>query len=354
MPVFELLTDPDEDLVEILVFDGKELVEATAVTDSIEEAVGLTVSDTLGPFDIEPEPEMLGLPDITAEPVIVLLRAPVIDAFPIADEEGETLRVFVCVTDPDTVADIGAVRVILRDPDPVTDTVDVLDEDTDRVFVTDAVGVLVCREDVVVVLVDRIDTVSVGLAVYVLELVTVREELGDPVLVFEADDEPEIDPVIFAVRVFSIVLENVADALLVFEGRTLIVLDGDTVDVLDDELDRDPVGLELLVFDVDTDAVPVLVSTGETDNREVPVAVLDAFDVGVRPPVLLPVLDTVVVFVEVIELVVVFVDVVERVLTPVILDDRVVVVVFVDVLDGVLDRVGTTISRRGPSHETRV
>ena len=54
------------------------------------------------------------------------------------------------------------------------------------------------------------------------------------------------------------------------------------------------------------------------------------------------------------ELVVVFVDVVERVLTPVILDDRVVVVVFVDVLDGVLDRVGTTISRRGPSHETRV
>ena len=354
MPVFELLTDPDEDLVEILVFDGKELVEPLAVTVLNEEPVGLTVSDTLGPFDIEPEPEMLGLPDITAVPVIVLLRAPVIDAFPIADEEGEALRVFVCVTDPDTVADIGAVRVILRDPDPVTDAVDVLEDDIDRVFVTDAVGVLVCREDVVVVLVDRIDTVSVGLAVYVFELVTVRDELGDPVLVFEAVIEPEIDPDIFAVRVFSVVLENVGEALLVFDGRTLIVLDGDTVDVLEEELDRDPVGLELLVFDVDTDAVPVLVSTGETVNRDVPVVVLVAIVVGVRAAVLLPVLDTVVVLVEVRELVVVFVDVVERVSGSVGLVERVVVVVFVDVLDGVLDCVGTTRSRRGPSHETRV
>ena len=54
------------------------------------------------------------------------------------------------------------------------------------------------------------------------------------------------------------------------------------------------------------------------------------------------------------ELVVVFVDVVERVSGSVGLVERVVVVVFVDVFDDVLDRVGTTISRRGPSHETRV
>lgn len=149
-------------------------------------------------------------------------------------------------------------------------------------------------------------------------------------------------------------MENVGEALLVFDGRTLIVLDGVTVDVLEEELDRDPVGLELLVFDVDTDAVPVLVSTGETVNRDVPVVVLVAIVVSVRAAVLLPVLDTVVVLVEVIELVVVFVDVVERVFTPVILDDRVVVVVFVDVLDGVVDSVGAIRSRRGPSHETRV
>jgi len=349
VPVFELLTDPEEDLVEILDLDGKELVEAMAVTDSIEDSVGLTVTDTLAPFDTEPEPEILGLPDITAEPVIVLLRAPVIDIFAVTEGEDVALDdrdpIIVWVT----VADTGAVRVILRDPDPVTDAVDVFDSDMDRVFVTDAVGVLVCREDVVVVLVDRIDTVSVGLAVYVFELVTVREELGDPVLVFEADDEPEIDPVIFAVRVFSVVLENVGEALLVFEGRTLIVLDGDTVDVLDDELDRDPEGLELLVFDVDTDAVPVLVSAGESDNRDVPVVVLVAIVVGVRSAVLLPVLDTVVVLVEVMELVVVFVDVVERVSGSVGLVERVVVVVFVDVLDGVVDSVGATRSRRGAS-----
>lgn len=349
MPVLELLTDPDEDLVDILDLDGKELVEATAVTVLNEDSVGLTVSDTLGPCVIDPEPEMLGLPDITAEPVIVLLRAPVIDTFAVTEGEDVALDdrdpIIVWVT----VADTGAVRVILRDPDPVTDAVDVFDSDMDRVFVTDAVGVLVCREDVVVVLVDRIDTVSVGLAVYVFELVTVREELGDPVLVFEADDEPEIDPVIFAVRVFSIVLENVGEALLVFDGRTLIVLDGDTVDVLEEELDRDPVGLELLVFDVDTDAVPVLVSAGESDNRDVPVVVLVAIVVGVRSAVLLPVLDTVVVLVEVMELVVVFVDVVERVSGSVGLVERVVVVVFVDVLDGVVDSVGATRSRRGAS-----
>ena len=354
MPVFELLTDPDEDLVDILDLDGKELPETLPDTVLTEEAVGLTVTDTLAPFDTEPEPEMLGLPDIIAVPVIVLLQAPVIDTFPIADEEGETLRVFVCVTDPDTVADIGAVRVTLRDPDPVTDAVDVLEDDMDRVFVTDAVGVLVCRDDDVVVLVDRNDTVTVGLAVYVFELVTVREELGDPVLVFDAVIEPETVLVNFSDRVFSVVLENVADALLVFEGRILIVLDGDTVDVLDDELDRDPEGLELLVFDVDTDAVPVLVGTGETDDREVPVIVLDAIVVGVSLPVLLPVLDTVVVLVEVMELLVVFVDVVEIVSGSVGLGDRVMVVVFVDVFDVVVDWVGTTRSKRGPSHMVRV
>jgi hypothetical protein len=54
------------------------------------------------------------------------------------------------------------------------------------------------------------------------------------------------------------------------------------------------------------------------------------------------------------ELVVVFVDVVEIVSGTVGLGDRVMVVVFVDVFDVVVDWVGTTRSKRGPSHMVRV
>ncbi len=89
---------------------------------------------------------------------------------------------------------IGGVLVILIDAVPDTETLDVFELDIDLVIVADAELVLVARTDCVGVLVDLALSVVVTLVVEVLELVILREALGDDVDVL--DDVIEGVPVL--------------------------------------------------------------------------------------------------------------------------------------------------------------
>ena len=84
---------------------------------------------------------------------------------------------------------IGGVPVNRIDAVPDTETVDVLELDIDLVIVADAELVLVARTDWVGVLVDLALSVVVTLVVEVLELVILREALGDDVDVLDDDIE---------------------------------------------------------------------------------------------------------------------------------------------------------------------
>ena len=84
--------------------------------------------------------------------------------------------------------------VILIDAVPDTETLDVFELDMDLVIVADAELVLVARTDCVGVLVDLALSVVVTLVVEVLELVILREALGDDVDVL--DDVIEGVPVL--------------------------------------------------------------------------------------------------------------------------------------------------------------
>jgi hypothetical protein len=101
--------------------------------------------------------------------------------------------------------------------------VDVLEDDTDLVWVVDAEFVFVDSTDSVVVFVARAVTDPVTLDVDVLELDTERLELGDPVEVFEDDTdwlvvlEPRMVPDAFVVAV------NEGDAEDVFDDAMVLV-----------------------------------------------------------------------------------------------------------------------------------
>ena len=84
---------------------------------------------------------------------------------------------------------IGGVPVNRIDAVPDTETVDVFELDIDLVIVADAELVLVARTDCVGVLVDLALSVVVTLVVEVLELVILREALGDDVDVLDDDIE---------------------------------------------------------------------------------------------------------------------------------------------------------------------
>jgi len=84
---------------------------------------------------------------------------------------------------------MGGVPVNRIDAVPDTETVDVFELDMDLVIVADAELVLVARTDWVGVLVDLALSVVVTLVVEVLELVILREALGDDVDVLDDDIE---------------------------------------------------------------------------------------------------------------------------------------------------------------------
>jgi len=90
---------------------------------------------------------------------------------------------------------IGGVPVNRIDAVPDTETVDVFELDMDLVIVADAELVLVARTDCVGVLVDLPLSVVVTLVVEVLELVILREALGDDVDVLDdvIDGVPVLD-----------------------------------------------------------------------------------------------------------------------------------------------------------------
>ena len=80
---------------------------------------------------------------------------------------------------------IGGVPVNLIDAVPDTETVDVFELDIDLVMVADAEFVFVACTDCVGVLVSFDDIVAVTLVVEVLELVILRDVLGDDVDVLD-------------------------------------------------------------------------------------------------------------------------------------------------------------------------
>ena len=90
---------------------------------------------------------------------------------------------------------IGGVPVNRIDAVPDTETVDVFELDIDLVIVADAEFVLVARTDCVGVLVDLALSVVVTLVVEVLELVILRDALGDDVDVLDdvIDGVPVLD-----------------------------------------------------------------------------------------------------------------------------------------------------------------
>ena len=223
--------------------------------------------------------------------------------------------------------------VILTLRVPLAEADDVFEGLREPVLVPETVEVFVALIEVVAVLVDPIDRLTVVVAVPVLVCETERVGLGEPVEVLEDVTEPVLVPVRLMVR----------EPLAVFE------IDEDPVDVFDDPVDFDSVGEADSVFDTGPDldcvgldepvledvVVAVLVADlfPETDLMGVDVCVLDPAIVTVDLDDPDPVLDAVDVLVDVIDNVVVLVVVVEGLGRIVDTADLVRVVVLVDVLD---------------------
>ena len=193
------------------------------------------------------------------------------------------------------------------------------------------------RVDCVVVLVALVEAVVVTEPVELLELLTLRELLDDPVEVFE--DVIDCVPVTDTrdVPVALVVFVKDGEAEDVFDGAS--VLDSEAVAVF--VLEGCPVllehGLELDVFEFVIELLAVLVPAVERVDVVELVIVLDDVTELVLRDVEEEDLDVVPERVDVIEAVTVLVLVVEIVLGKVGLEDREEVVVFVEVLDCVED-----------------
>ena len=300
---------------------------------SAGEPVEVRVSLRLCPGFTVTEACVVGVFVPATEALIVFVNGCVKDLLLVTEPVEEALGVLVCVVDRVVVLLIGGVPVNRIDAVPDTETVDVFELDMDLVMVADAEFVLVARTDCVGVLVSFDDTVVVTLVVDVLELVILRDALGDDVDVL--DDVIEGVPVADTRGVFVnlLVFVNDGEAEEVLDEAMVFVSDAHAVGVLDgcDDLVEHTVAEEVfeLVEVVD------IVFVGAVDRVEVleavivfvgkALAVCNGLDVEV--------FDTLTVFVDVIEAVVVFVEVVECVFMFVGKDERVSVVVFVDVLD---------------------
>jgi hypothetical protein len=193
------------------------------------------------------------------------------------------------------------------------------------------------RVDCVVVLVALVEAVVVTEPVEVLELLTLRELLDDPVEVFE--DVIDCVPVTDTrdVPVALVVFVKDGDAEDVFDGASVLDSEAVAVFVLEGCAVLLEHGLELDVFDVVIELLAVFVPAVERVDVVELVIVLDDVTELVLRDVEEEDLDVVPERVDVIEAVTVLVLVVEIVLGKVGLEDREEVVVFVEVLDCVED-----------------
>ena len=280
----------------------------------------------------------------TEEAEIDLLIRPVKEPRTETEAEEETLAVFVFVYEPDAVLLIGPVFVGTIERLPVTEAVDVLEDDMDRVIVAEDDADLVPCVEPVVVLEARVLPEPVTLAVEVLELVILREELGEDVLVLDeltlcvTVEETKAEPDALPVFVKEGEAEDVLDEASVLLCVTL------AVPVFEEEADLEPLGLvdELLEEVI----VPVPVRVGAVDR----VLVVEPVIVFVITPLILPPADALAVLDAAADLVatklctlvnVFLADSVNKFVGRI---DLVPVVVRVDVLDMVELAVGKTIS----------
>jgi len=340
--VLELLVEPDTDLVAILLIEVLELNVEEVVAVSAGELVELMVFCAVWPVVIVDEDNGVSVLVLMIEALTLFVICSLNEILLVAEGDEEILDVFVWV--PELVIDlvITWVFVSLIDPVPHGDDVDVFDEDIERVNVVEAEFVLVPWIDCVVVLVDLAVPVVVTLPVDVLELDTLRDPLGEDVVVLEAD----VDWV------------PLIDTLPVSDPRVVFVKDGEAEEVFDEAIVRVCVTLLLVVFDggallvehglalelleVVLELVVVRVFTGVTDRWGDSVEVLlEAIDL-VTSVLAEAVLETDVVLLDVIDAVVVFVEVVLSVSCHVGLVDLVDVVVFVEVFDCVAELEGNT------------
>jgi len=207
----------------IPLLDCLGLFVADGVYVSAGEVVAVLVSIMLEPIVIVPVTQPLPVLEITAVGVILLDTRPVDDSLVMTEAEPVVLALFVSLMEAVIVLLIGPVFVSRIESVPDEEAVDVLDDDTDLVWLVDAEFVFVDCTDSVVVFVARAVTDPVTLDVDVLELDTERLELGDPVEVFEDDMdwlvvlEPCMVPDAFVVPV------NEGDADDVFDDAMVLV-----------------------------------------------------------------------------------------------------------------------------------
>ena len=340
--VLELLVEPVPVGEAALLFDEAGLAVAEFVALSTAELVALLVSLTLEPVVTLSDTKGVSVLIPAEEVVIVFVVRSVNEPLLVADDEVETLLVFVCVAELVTVFVPGGVRVSLIEAVPHDDAVEVFEEDVDLENVGDAELLFVCRTEAVVVRVERVDPLIVVLPVDVLELETLRVPLGDAVAVFEED----IDGVpVTETRVVvepRVVFVNEGDAEEVFDGASVLVGDVLAVLVLEGCVDLVEQELAEAVFELDTEPVPVFVGAVERVDVVDPVAVLEDVRDCVPRDVALAVRETVVLRVVVWVDVTVFVEVLLPVPGSVGRVDFVAVVVRVDVFDIVGDRDGRT------------
>ena len=183
------------DLVAAVVCDKRGLFVGDGVDVSADEIVAVCVPLTLCTVVAVTEAAVVGVFVAIGDAVIDFVKGCVKDLLLVIETDEEALGVLLCVVDPVVVLVISGVPVNRIDAVPDTETVDVLELDIDLVIVADAELLLVVRTDCVGVLVDLELSVVVTLVVEVLELVILRDTLGDDVDVLDdvIDDVPVAD-----------------------------------------------------------------------------------------------------------------------------------------------------------------
>jgi len=342
--VLELLLLPVRVAEATELLDNLGLVVADGVAVSAGELVGLRVSLELGPVvtDSEGKGDAVLLPATDA--LSVLVACSVDEPLLVLEGDAETLDVFVCVTEPVVVTDTMGVRVSRMDAVLQVEAVGVFEEETDLVNVGDAEPVLVAWTLRVAVLVARVEPLPVTLLLDVLELETLREAVGEAVDVFDADTD--CVPVTETMAVFDALVvfvkdgeaEEVLDEARVLVWVTLAVL------VLEGGADLVEHGLLEAVFELETELLLVFVGCVERVEVVEAVTVLETRAVPVPQAEEDAVLETVVLRVVVCVAVTVFVEVVLSVPGSVGLVDFVAAVVRVDVLEGLELRDGNALS----------
>lgn len=258
------------------------------------EAVGLFVSLALEPVVTVSDGKGEGVLVPATDAVTVVVRRSVEETLLETEADAETLGVFVCVAELDTVCVPGGVRVILIDAVAHVDAVEVFDADVDLEKVVDAEPVFVGCTDRVVVFVAWLDPVIVVLPVEVLELDTLLDPVGEAVDVFEEDTDCVPVTETSAVLEAFVVFVNDGDAEEVFEGASVLVSLTLPVLVLEACADLVVQGLVDAVFELETEPVPVFVGATERVDVVDSVAVLEDVSESVPRDVELAVLETVV------------------------------------------------------------